>query len=733
MKIIKQSLLTGAALCAWMSLAHAEEDTILKDWAINGYNTLRGDFYDINGNVAASPYPNDDWHVYDEFSVNASRQYSPYERLNINLLGVVNGSEYRNVYNGFVPERMQVIYENGADGVPYRVQLGDYYAGISYRTLQRSLKGASLELQPFSSRERKHSILFFGGTNQPTYRSFDIKEDFYTGISWLIEDRDWGRASFNAVHAYQDQTTLTLAGASNSQMLYSAALETPFEFLSQNLIFEGELAFFNGDYGVTKDKEDVGTFAQLSGRSKSHPLDYRLRYERYGTDYRPNGGIVTPDRRSYEAHAGWRFDWGTYLRGRVQRFEDSFDSTNEQTTDLIGANLSGPMFNQWITGLTGNIDIYQQQIDNQINSIKRDTDTLNASFNMPVYKSYNGQVSLFVQDMDDRLASNADTNIQQLGFGLYAPLTVGSLSGTINPGIALRQIDNNTFSDSNEIHPTFNLTLSNASHRINANYGFLNQNRISGTGLDVATQTAGAEYAYTMGNHELGINGSYFDRDVDTALDTDAWRAGVYWTVRFNKPAGESFGGGKAIQTASTLGNGSVSAPQLQLAGLSLLKELQPGGLLSRATALLAEQGITGASDRSGVKVYESSLINEVIERQRVVLEHAGGKVKKAALVIDVTDTGSPRSVTQLYERTKQILVKQYGNPDNIVETGDFSSDIVGDINAERVIRVVEWKTANGILRYGMPRRLDGLIRIELQHAKSFPSPRNTLWSMDLY
>lgn len=731
MKMIKQTLMTGAALCAFMSVAQAE-DGGLKDWSISGYNTVRGDVYDIDGNTAASPYPNGGAHIYDEFSLNASRQYSPYERLNLNILGVVNGSDYRNIDDGLVPERMQLIYENGADGVPYRVHLGDYYAGLSYRTLQRSLKGASLELQPFSSRERKHSILFFGGTNQPTYRSFDVDDDFHTGISWLIEDRDWGRASFNAVHSYQDETTLTLAGANNSQMMYSAAVETPFELLSQNFIFEGELAFFSGDYGVTKDRDDVASFAQLSGRSQTQPLDYRLRYERYGTDYRPNGAIITPDRRSIEAHAGWRFDWGTYLRGRVQRFEDSFDSTNEQTTDLIGANLSGPMFNQWITGLTGNIDIYQQQIDNQINSIDRDTDTLNASFNMPLWSSYNGQVSVFVQDMDDLLATDADMYIKQVGLGIFAPIMVGSMSGTINPGIALRQIDNDTMADSNEVHPTINLTLSNASHRLNANYGFLSQNRIGGTGLDIGTQTAGAEYAYTMGNHELGINGSYFDRDVDTALDTDAWRAGVYWTVRFNKPAGESFGGGDTIQTAA-LGGGSVVAPQLKLAGLSLLEDLQPGGLLSRATALLNEQGISSPSDRSGVKVYEASLINEVIERQRVVLEHGGGKVKKAGLVIDVTDTGSPRSVVQLYERTKQILVKQYGSPDNIVETGEFTSDVMGDINAERVVRVVEWKTPNGVIRYGMPRRLDGLVRIELQHAKRFPSPRNTLWSMDLY
>ena len=176
-----------------------------------------------------------------------------------------------------------------------------------------------------------------------------------------------------------------------------------------------------------------------------------------------------------------------------------------------------------------------------------------------------------------------------------------------------------------------------------------------------------------------------------------------------------------------------IAVPALQLAGLSLLRDLEPGGLLKRALTLLKENDITGATRRSGVSIYETSLIDEIIERQRLVLEHKSAMLEKAGLVIDVVDTGSPRSVEQLYERTKQILVKQYGSPDNMVEDGDFTHDVVGDISTGRVIRVVEWSTPNGVLRYGMPRRLDGQIRLELQHAKRFDTPRNALWSMEAY
>ena len=523
----RQYLLATAAFCAAHAPAYAESD-ILQDWAIDGYNTLRGDVYDIDGNKSASPFPNAGFHGYDEFGLNASRQYSPYERLNVNLQGVLTASDYRSINDGLVLERMQFLYENGESGVPYRLQAGDFYAGISYRTLQRTLKGASVELQPFSTQTQQHSVLLFSGTNQATYRNFDYDDDAYSGLSWLIEDRDWGRASFNLIHAYQDEATATLTGTDNSQWIYSAAFEVPFEFLSQNMTFESELAFFDGDYGTAAmNQSDTGVLAQLSGRSQGLPLDYRLRYERYGTDYRPNGAIVTPDRRSYEAHAGWRFDWGTYLRGRVQRFEDSFDSTNTQRTDLIGANLSGPFLNSLVTGLTGNIDVYQQQIDNAFNSISMDTNVLNASFNAPVADSWNGQLSFYVQDSDDQLPSNSDSTTKQLGAGVFFPVDIGELSGTFNLGLALRDV-RLSGTESHEIHPTINMNLANESHRVNANYGVLNQNRVSGTNMDVMTQTAGVEYAYIMDNHEIGINGSYFDRNVNGSLDTDAWRAGLY-------------------------------------------------------------------------------------------------------------------------------------------------------------------------------------------------------------
>lgn len=707
--------------------ASAQDGTGYWDnWNLEGSNTLRHERYDTDGNPLASPYPFSGGQSYDEFSLNASRQFSPYERFRASIFGLGNDSDYRGVDNGFVPERINLFYENGENDVPFRVEAGDYYAGISYRVLQRTLKGASLELQPFGDATRKHSVLFFSGTNQPTYRSFDADNDYYNGGSWLIEDRDFGRVSFNAVHAYQDEPNGALLGTDNSQMLYSVATETPFDLSGQRLVLESELAFFDGDYALLEDQNDVGAFAQMTGQDGTMPLDYRLRFERYGTHYRPNGGIVTPDRRSYEAHAGWRFTAGPYLRGRLQRYEDSFDSTNELTTDVIGTNLAGPMLTDWVSGLNGNIDLFQQEMDDRIGSIDRDSDTFNASFTLPVYREYTGQLSLFLQDTDDDTAADADTTVKQVGVGVIVPLAFDEFTGSIVPGFALREVDFEPATESVEVNPTVNVTLANDVHRISANYNLLNQNRISGSSFDTATQTAGLDYAFMFGNHEIGLNAAYFDRDVDAALDTDAYRLGAYWTVRFSQPA---YGAGEGTDYA---GFTDGEAPSARFTKLGLLTDISPGDLRSRATALLAEQGFGEPSKQPGADVYEAALLDDVIERQRVAVTHTQGKVKTAALLIDVMDTGSPRSVEQLYQRVKERLVRKFGAPSSSYEQGDFGTDVVADLANDRVIRAVEWETPSGVLRYGIPRRLDGQIRLELQHSRHFASPRQTLWSVDV-
>src|SRR5207247_2183194 len=99
------------------------------------------------------------------------------------------------------------------------------------------------------------------------------------------------------------------------------------------------------------------------------------------------------------------------------------------------------------------------------------------------------------------------------------------------------------------------------------------------------------------------------------------------------------------------------------------------------------------------------------------------------AVVID-PDGHSADDFLRTFERVRQILLDRYGRPSAFLEEGDPGSDVAAAVNGGGFIRISEWSRADGVLRFGIPRRLDGQVRIEIQFAQDFPSLRDTLWSI---
>jgi hypothetical protein len=128
--------------------------------------------------------------------------------------------------------------------------------------------------------------------------------------------------------------------------------------------------------------------------------------------------------------------------------------------------------------------------------------------------------------------------------------------------------------------------------------------------------------------------------------------------------------------------------------------------------------------------VFPTQFIEEISQRQQLAVVHKDGIVTKAALVIELEDTGAPETTRRLFERIRRILIQKYGAPETF-ERGEFSDNLSEDINRLGVIRVAEWPTEAGVIRLGIPRRLDRKVRIEIQHASQFPPPTMTLWSIE--
>ncbi|HTT07355.1 MAG TPA: hypothetical protein VMH34_00965 [Gammaproteobacteria bacterium] len=714
-----------AAGALYTAFASADDQVPFPGWDINGSNTLRLESYDNNGDKSASPYPFDGGQYYDEYGLNFLNNETPYDTWRLQLYGVFNASDYRSHDRGVVPERMSLVHEKGDGDLPYRAELGDYFSYYSFLTLQRSLKGLQIELQPHAdSAGWQHSIVLTSGTPIQSWKNFTPHEDAVNGASWLMDNGHGSSYALNFVASHRSGNAV-LGTLVRDQYTTSLAGEQEFLGTAQRVTVEGEAAYMWGDddgvAGVNngQDRNGNGFFGEIRGQDLHLPLDYRARVEYYTRDFQPRGGVITPDRRSVEFHAGWRFDSGLRLSGRIQAFEDAFQTKNSLDTHTVGFNLSGPMFRGTLNGVTGSMDFYVQTLDNDNNTI--DQRVVNSTINLskPLPGDWYGRLAVFLQDIDDHTPTNADLWTGQYQVSADHTFVLAGFDGTITPGIMYRNLRNGP-PKADDWSPTLALRMNRGPHAVGFNYGFLTQDRHFVGATDIDTQTVAFDYRYTLRQNTFGVDFNLFDRNPNPGRFTDAWRTGIFWTYSFDRPANLAARGYEAIGGAAPAG--PISAD---------LRSLAPGVTLADATQALTSAGISGGSPQANYIVYEYPLLREIEQRQRLVLMHDGVQLTGSALIIDLDTVGNVDSLAQTFEHVRKALIQHYGNPANNFEDGDFTPSFVDDVNSQRLIRVSEWITPTGILRLGIPRRLDGQVRIEIQHQRSFPLPRETLWSIE--
>ena len=129
--------------------------------------------------------------------------------------------------------------------------------------------------------------------------------------------------------------------------------------------------------------------------------------------------------------------------------------------------------------------------------------------------------------------------------------------------------------------------------------------------------------------------------------------------------------------------------------------------------------------------MYEVRLLPEIDERQRLVLVESDGRLERAALIIAGGGPGAMWPVEQAFARARDWLIARYGRPAAFFEEGEFGGDVADRLARGALVRITEWYRDTGILRFGIPRRLDGQVRMELQIAAEFPSYGDPLWSVE--
>ena len=678
----------------------------LSDWNISGSNTLRAEYYDVDGDASSAPWPHTGGQYYDEVDLNMWRRVSPWESQRVQLSGLANDSDYRSGQKGGVLERGTFFWEKGDAGIPFRLQAGDYYASQSPNTIQLGLKGVQAELQPAANQ----SIQFFSGLRAPEYRDLDSDQGIYTGLSWLQEGEALGALNLSAVHYDRGASPTQIA---LSQNVYSLAWYRPFELGDHSLEFESELAHFSGEHdatGTLSEGNDQGLFAQLSGRSA--PLGYRLLYERYGHNFRPAGGSTTPDHRATEGHISWRFGSGLQLRGRVQSFRDDLESGNPLDTRLNGLSLSGPVWPG--SSLYGRLETYVQKRKDRNNTVDSNTRHVSLDLSTPLGSSTSVRGGLDWTGTEDQLTAATSVK-RQLRLALDRTFKAGLWRGSATPGISLRR---NTGSlDSTEVYPTFALSLARPNHNLRFSYSLLNQDGHTSTTTDTDIQQATLAYDFEKNRHRVGLELNRFDRDPDSGADTEAYRIGAYWRYSFERPARHL-----ATRTPATgLSTDDTSLPSLL--------ELSPGEQLVRIEKRLSASRLVPAYRLGNTLVYDAALFDGVDLQQKLALVHSAGEVEAIVLILEFEDPGDPAQMARDYAKVRNELLKRLGSPEEYREQGTFDANIAVDLARGRFERMLQWRTASGLLRFGVPRRLDGQVRMEIRRGATMPT--GPMWSLE--
>lgn len=175
---------------------------------------------------------------------------------------------------------------------------------------------------------------------------------------------------------------------------------------------------------------------------------------------------------------------------------------------------------------------------------------------------------------------------------------------------------------------------------------------------------------------------------------------------------------------------GSFQAPNAGHARFEIT-ELRPGLPFVGVEAYLDEKGIRGPLKRPNYNQYETPVFPFFLQRQRLVLLHSNQQLVKTAVIIDFEAVGDRRSDEQVFLQVLNRLMGRYGAPHRQYERGNFRPDLVNQVRTRRFSRIYEWQFQTGVLRFGIPERLDRRVRMELHFAKSFPTLSNARWGLD--
>jgi len=428
--------------------------------------------------------------------------------------------------------------------------------------------------------------------------------------------------------------------------------------------------------------------------------------------------VITPGLRSEEGHVGWRFPTGIQARGRLQHFRNNRGTANPLDTYTGGLGLSGPFLTTLVENLTIRADGFIQEQESE--NLTTDTTTTNVSvgFTKPLLPSLTGNIDIFYQLVNPHTLGATDTTTWQGTSGVVYTFFNKEISGTVSPQLLSRRILNPS-TDSQDWQPSVNLNMIYGPHTLNFSERILFQDRMSPGGVSVTTMTTNVNYRVQYEAHTFGMEMDWITRAPSSGGDTESFRFGVFWRIEFDKPAST------LVMAPRPSGPGEIPST-----GLELFSSLRLGSPLGEVRDRLSQQGFVVSQERPGLLIYEVQLLPLIPQRQRLVVVHDGRVLQRTVLIIDFDPDQSTTDILRTFDRVRQLVLTQFGTPRTFFEEGAFGNDPLAELRGGDVRRALEWDHPDGPLRFGIPQRVDGQVRMELTVAPKLQTIRDPLWSV---
>jgi len=675
-----------------------------------GQNTFTLEHYDVDGDLSRGIYPYEGWHRYDDLSLYFSDsgllyENSPYETMRGYVQASSNHSEYRGQHASNL-NSAAMHYENGEFSLPIRLDVGDFFASQSRRTLQRGLKGIQLEFQPKSLPSSQSIQLFWGRSAQNYDSFFDEKKDYFFGGSWLVDTAKAGSFALTSV-GYNDGSD------QDNENVTSLAWEKGFSAFSFNHTLEAEFAYLTGENTANSDLNGHSKFVHLSGIGDAGK-NYLLSFEHNNKEFTPTGAALSPDRESIDIQWGQYFCKRMNMLLRGQRYRDSLSTSNPQTTKLYGVNIVGLPFRNY--PLNVNADLSFREFGNKDDTLDQDFLSFNLNLAMPINQQWRNRMAYQWQEQDNQ-ASGDVSHRQFISVGADYSNELKGWKTVVSPNLNYSE----DLDASDEVASNLSLGLvlnaEKNGHSLLVSHQRVQFKSEASQGIDSDIAQSRIQWRSQWQAHTLGVDLDWYayDRDLESAVDS--YKMSFAWTYKFQKPKSITPPIIRKMQTIDTF-------EFLDDLKLNQFYDTSLGTELSNA-------GWRNAGQSGAYDMFEGQLISAISNRQVLALEKSSSAINSANVLVAFTGSDAV-STKREYEAVLDELLKMYGAPIRERSVGTFDNNWHTRLNDNKLIRIVEWQTESGVLRYGIPRPKAGDIRMEIQLKPKHSSLNDNDWGVSL-